>query len=345
MPPPNTARCGCPSNRRASSGAFRVTTIILGSRPTSSSPVFDGFDLVTLDHGRISTLQGSCLCCTTCHRARRGRLICSIRHPDVQRCRWYVEAIRESACGSVASNLTSLEDAMSLATPEAFADDPSLVWQFYHYRREVVRKAQPNRAHRALALLSATPSLLGPNTQSFRLVTQNVDGLSQRALAATAPPSARPIEMHGALRHVRCTACGAVREIEDGAPCAALAGTERFFAADDAQRAPAIPRAELPRCAEAGCGGLLRPGVVWFGEGVPLLDDIEAMIARECDLFCVVGTSSEVYPAAGFADTAGENGAQIAYFNIERTDGDSEADFVFVGPCEETLPRAFGVEI
>jgi len=230
---------------------------------------------------------------------------------------------------------------MELATPEAFADNPSRVWQFYNMRREKARGCAPNRAHLAIAKLFI-PDLLSsvsPGSQ-FHLITQNVDGLSLRALQElTANPSLscpeNLIEIHGRLFDTVCTACGDERENQDCPIATALAGTERILEAHETE--PEIPLVQLPRCAL--CSGLLRPGVVWFGEVPKRLEEIE-VLAREADLCLVVGTSSVVYPAAEIAETVQYEGGKVAVFNLERTPGDEEADFLFLGGCEETLPTA-----
>ncbi|KAK0213761.1 DHS-like NAD/FAD-binding domain-containing protein [Armillaria fumosa] len=236
-------------------------------------------------------------------------------------------------------------DATLLATPEAFHRDPSLVWQFYHYRRELVIKAKPNPGHRVLALLSSSPEILKRVAPSatFRLVTQNIDNLSTRALPPNAPLSARPMEMHGNICRTRCTRCSHV-EVNTKSPiCPALAGTERFFETRvNHAKDPVIDEKDLPRCTR--CGGLLRPDVVWFGEGVRDLEEIASMVDKECDLFLVVGTSAEVLPSGIFGDIVRGNGGRVAVFNIEKTYTDRIAEFSFQGPCEETLVKAFGLE-
>jgi NAD-dependent deacetylase len=149
-------------------------------------------------------------------------------------------------------------DPTELATPEAFTDDPLTVWRFYAWRREVAARAKPNPAHYALAALEA-------ERPGFRLVTQNVDGLHERA------GSRRVVRLHGSLWRLRCTREG--RELED---------TRAEF--------DSLP----PRCE---CGAVLRPGVVWFGEALPTQALAEAEgAARESELALVCGTSSLVYP-------------------------------------------------
>lgn len=143
-----------------------------------------------------------------------------------------------------------------LATPEAFARDPLLVWEWYEWRRTLVRDAKPNAAHLAIAKL---PDVL--------VVTQNVDGLHQRA------GSKDVIELHGNLFRVRC-----VRE------------EVRHDASDAFTDLP-------PHCT---CGALLRPDVVWFGELLPAgAFERAARAVRDADLLLVIGTSGVVFPAAG----------------------------------------------
>lgn len=164
-----------------------------------------------------------------------------------------------------------------LATPEAFRNDPRLVWEWYDWRRAVVAKAQPNPAHRALAALEAS-------CPSFTLITQNVDGLHRRA------GSQRVLEVHGTLWRVRCTGCGAE--------------------ADDLRVPLPIP----PRC--DACAGLLRPGVVWFGESLPPdVFDGAWQAAKDADLFLAIGTSAVVEPAASLIRLAAERGAAIVEIN------------------------------
>lgn len=188
-----------------------------------------------------------------------------------------------------------------LATPEAFARDPRLVWEWYAWRRERIAPLQPNAAHRAIAALEARVPV-------FLLATQNVDRLHQAA------GSRRIAELHGSLWVVRCVACG--REEEDRR----------------------VPLPELPpRC---GCGGLLRPGVVWFGESLPA-EAVEAAFAagQAADVVLVVGTSSVVYPAAAIAPIARQRGAFVVEVNPEATPLTRLADAALQGPAAEIVPR------
>lgn len=181
-----------------------------------------------------------------------------------------------------------------LATPEAFARDPRLVWEWYGWRREVVAGCRPNAAHHALARWALRRS-------GVRIVTQNVDGLHTLAGAdagAAGPPAAHPIELHGSLFRVRCTAC-----------------PERYPHRDPID---ASSRETLPRCRE--CAGPLRPDVVWFGEPLPEEALLEAFArARRADACLVVGTSAVVYPAAGVAAAAHAAGAAVVEVNPDPT--------------------------
>lgn len=191
--------------------------------------------------------------------------------------------------------------AEDLATPEAFARDPRTVWEWYGWRRDLVRQAEPNPAHHALVDLAHT-------VEHVEIITQNVDGLHARA-GGDLPLH----ELHGSLFLLRCTRCGAERPDHDPGP----------------------PPGSMPHC---GCGGLQRPGVVWFGE--PLDPDVFAagvQAARSCDVLLVVGTSGTVHPAAGLARVAHEHGAFVADFNLEAGPTHDAIDVVVPGPCEETL--------
>ncbi len=195
-----------------------------------------------------------------------------------------------------------------LATPEAFEQDPRLVWEWYDWRRSVVHKAQPNAGHRALAELERRAANKTGGAGSFTLITQNVDGLHDRA------GSRNTVKLHGDIWSVRCTACGAVE------------GNEQ------------VPLEPLPpRCR---CGGLLRPGVVWFGESLPAEEWERALEASgRAEVFLVVGTSAVVYPAAGLATVARRAEARIAVVNPEPTPLDPLAHWVLRGPSGEILPR------
>ncbi|KAL6298006.1 DHS-like NAD/FAD-binding domain-containing protein [Sparassis latifolia] len=247
-------------------------------------------------------------------------------------------------------------DATSLATPSAFAANPSLVWQFYHHRRVKALAATPNIAHDLLAKLAIPNFLktLAPMAKSFHLVTQNVDRLSVRALNSVAEQvpagskrADRPrmdciIEMHGKLFDVKCTTCNYCEGNLSSPLCPSLGEADAKLGDyhDAGSVANDIPESQLPRCPD--CGALARPGVVWFEEKPLRLDDINSIVYK-ADLCLVVGTSSTVYPAAGYAYRVKRHNGVVAVFNLEASSGDDLADFVFLGPCEVTLPHVLGV--
>jgi NAD-dependent deacetylase len=187
--------------------------------------------------------------------------------------------------------------AEDLATPDAFLRDPALIWRWYRWRRELVANAEPNPGHRALARLGALVPRL-------TLVTQNVDNLHQRA------GSQDVIEFHGNIFADRCFNDGSLQVVDD----------------DSA----------VPLCPD--CGGHLRPGVVWFGEAIPdVALDRSFAAAADCDVFLSIGTSAQVYPAAGLADIAGQNGATVIEINPQPAM--MSASFVLAGKSGEILPE------
>lgn len=220
------------------------------------------------------------------------------------------------------------------------------------------------------------PALADPARPPL-FITQNIDGLSPRALAALSSqlsPAAlklaeeRLIEMHGSIHTARCLQCKAVTPTPESYPGLSAAASD---SESDAPEALSAARAEpvgveaLPRCGGAWwngsnrygrCGGLLRPAVVWFGEAPEGMGEI-AKELNWTDLLIVVGTSSvvghvlvtardvlswygsgQVRPAAGYAEMVKKRGGRVAVFNLGRSEGDEEADFLFLGPCEQTLP-------
>ena len=218
-------------------------------------------------------------------------------------------------------------DATALARPEAFERDPSLVWEFYHHRRELVLTKEPNAAHLALVELERWMESRGKRCV---VVTQNVDELHRRA------GTKNLVELHGSLFRTRCYACARDEPNHDSPICEALRGRG---APDPEARSDPIPEEELPRCPR--CRRLLRPAVLWFGEQME--ESIFQEVLKEidvCDLCLVVGTSSLVYPAALFAPQAASNGAVVAEFNVEETPATQQFHFHFHGPCGEMLPRA-----
>jgi len=219
--------------------------------------------------------------------------------------------------------------AQELASPGAFHSNPSLVWEFYHHRREVMRSKYPNPAHKAIADCEKRLKALG---RKVTVITQNIDELHKRA------GSENILELHGTLFKTRCTKCGDVRENRDSPICSALSGKG---APDPSAQDARIPVEQLPRCQVDGCDGLLRPHVVWFGES---LDQTVLQAASqeldECDLCLVVGTSSVVYPAAMFAPQVAMRGVPVAEFNMEETPVTRQFGFMFQGPAGELLPEA-----
>lgn len=166
-----------------------------------------------------------------------------------------------------------------------------------HHEHTSAFKAKPNAAHHALAWLSIPENRLAvaPESTSFHIITQNVDGLSLKAAQTSADPStalSSIIEMHGAIADTICTSCKH-RESNTNSPiCEALRGTEaKLFKPDESE--DKIPAKDLPRCERPGCSGLLRPGVVWFGEAIDKLPEI-GDIVDAADMCLVVGTSSTV---------------------------------------------------
>ena len=212
---------------------------------------------------------------------------------------------------SAESGLATFRDAMTgiwsryrpedLATPEAFERQPEVVWDWYRWRRRQAAQAQPNPGHLALARLQAL-------LDDTLMVTQNVDGLHQRA------GSQDVIELHGSLLRDRCSRAGCGVEL----PC------------QDVPSPPACPE----------CGDSLRPAVIWFGE---LLPEDTLLTAREAagrsDLFFSVGTSSQVYPAAELALIAARAGAALVEINPSTTALTAHADFVIHAPARRGAAR------
>ncbi|XP_061739749.1 NAD-dependent protein deacylase sirtuin-5, mitochondrial [Nerophis ophidion] len=219
--------------------------------------------------------------------------------------------------------------AQELATPEAFSRNPSRVWEFYHYRREVMVTKNPNPAHLAIA---ECEEQLGRQGRKVTVITQNIDELHRRA------GSKNILEIHGSLFKTRCISCGHEASNYNSPICAALEGKG---APDPDTLDVQIPVQDLPRCNQAGCSGLLRPAVVWFGEALDsdILSQAEKVLDG-CDLCLVVGTSSVVYPAAMFAPQVAARGVPVAEFNMENTPATMRFKFHFHGPCGTTLPPA-----
>lgn len=190
-----------------------------------------------------------------------------------------------------------------LATPEAFARQPRLVWEWYDWRRQVIARCRPNAAHEVLTRWSRRPG--------FTLVTQNVDGLHERA--GTHPV----IRLHGSIWEMRCArACPA---------------------SPPSWRDDTVPLVDLPpRC--PWCGDLARPAVVWFGEALDPSVWRAALAATACDVFLTVGTSAIVYPAASLVHEGKARGAFTIEVNLEGTPASATVDLALHGPAEDVLP-------
>jgi len=190
--------------------------------------------------------------------------------------------------------------AEDLATPQAFARDPRLVWEWYNWRRELVATKKPNAAHYALTELEQ-------RVERFWLITQNVDGLHRTA------GSTRLSEIHGNIWRVRCTRCGSVEENRE------------------------VPIPILPSC--RACGGLLRPHIVWFGESLAEEDLHRSYASLEsCELLLIVGTSGVVYPAASFAPIAKAAGAFVVELNLDPTPNTEVVDLSLRGRAKDLVP-------
>ena len=192
-----------------------------------------------------------------------------------------------------------------VATPEAFAANPAFVQEFYNLRRQqlLLPSVTSNAAHHALAAFEQ--SFLG----EFTLVTQNVDNLHQRA------GSKHVFPMHGELLKARCVSCDSV-----------CGWSEDILA--------------VSTCGYCGGRGSLRPHIVWFGEMPLYMSAIEEVLER-CDLFVSIGTSSVVYPAAGFAQVARYNGATTVELNLEPSSHESKFDKAYYGLATQVVPNFF----
>lgn len=197
-------------------------------------------------------------------------------------------------------------DAVRLAEAGALARDPEAVWRMFAPWRAKARAAMPNAAHRAIAEVERR------TTASVTVITQNVDGLHQRA------GSSEVVELHGSLFRTRCVAC-------------ALAA----YPDDD-------PQPDAPRC--PSCGACARIDVVLFGEPIPAAAEWEAKKAlRDCDLFIAAGTSGSVAPASSFVRSAEYEGARTLLVNLDPMAPRNPAfGEEILGRAEEILPELLG---
>ena len=190
-------------------------------------------------------------------------------------------------------------DVMRLATIDAFYDNPKLVWEWYNERRRNIFAAQPNLGHKAIAELEEYAQVA--------VLTQNIDGLHQKA------GSSRVLELHGSIVKIKCSVC----DFEDEM-------TNEF--------------SEIPPLCR--CGNMLRPDVVWFGEALP--QDVwqkAIILAEQCDLMVIAGTSLVVSPANTLPIYAKENNAILIEVNPEETEMSSKMDLSIRDTSASTLPE------
>jgi NAD-dependent deacetylase len=187
-----------------------------------------------------------------------------------------------------------------LATPRGFARDPKFVWQWYEERRRNIAETKPNAGHHALVALEN-------RAEQFTLITQNVDGLHDLA------GSKNLIKLHGDIWTLRCTKC-------------------------NKEKVDRTELADLPPYCD--CGGMLRPGVVWFGEMLPegVIEKASAAVVS-ADVLIVAGTSAQVYPAAALIPLALRSRAAVIEVNPEETDFSSDVTFGLRGPSATILPQ------
>jgi NAD-dependent deacetylase len=201
-------------------------------------------------------------------------------------------------------------DPAKLATPEAFAHDPTLVWDWYRERRQRIRSAQPNPAHQAIVKLAA-------HADEFLLVTQNVDDLHLRAESEGQRLSRNKIvQIHGDIFETRCSRCQCSRREQEE---------------EDSN---------LPRCTD--CGELMRPGVVWFGEQLDLrkIEQVENYLARaSCDVVIVAGTTAAFGYIIDWALRARDPDGQLIEVNPDPTPLSRFATHLIREPAGIALPR------
>lgn len=190
-------------------------------------------------------------------------------------------------------------DFRKLATPEGFAEDPRLVWEWYQLRQVEMLKAIPNPAHEVISRMEA-------HFPEFSVLTQNIDGMHARA------GNRNVVELHGNIWRMRCVRDGMMVSLDS-------------------------PVKEIPPLCQ--CGSLMRPDVVWFGEQLSSAVVEEASrVARESEVMFVIGTSAVVYPAAALPVITKNSGGLVIEVNVEPTDVSSYADTSLFGPAGELLP-------
>lgn len=189
-----------------------------------------------------------------------------------------------------------------LASFDAFMKNPDMVWEWYQYRRKIVKETGPNNGHIAIKEFQDLFS-------DVSVVTQNVDNLHNRVGSKTV------YELHGNIERNYCVDC------------------ETFYNSPEVTFSERVPKCEK-------CGGLIRPDIVWFGEMLP--QDVFAnseKAASQCDVCFIVGTSAVVYPAAYIPITARENGAYLVEVNIEESNISNQVDCFLKGKAGEVLPE------
>jgi NAD-dependent deacetylase len=221
-------------------------------------------------------------------------------------------------------------DPARLATPEAFARDPKLVWEFYRERRQRIRNAQPNAAHVAITRLAQ-------QADEFLLVTQNVDDLHARA----GLPKEKMVQIHGDIFVTRCSRCDFSYGGRGGSPeppgaCVVQPTNRRLRSI----AATFEKDADLPKCPE--CHALVRPGVVWFGEQLPRneLERVENFLdGGACDLVIVAGTTATFGYIIDWALRGSRDGAELIEVNPEETPLSRFATRLVREPAAIALPR------
>ncbi|CAL8075234.1 unnamed protein product [Orchesella dallaii] len=196
----------------------------------------------------------------------------------------------------------------TLAAMSKFKENPSLVWEFYHYRREIVLMKRPTLAHLHLAEVEKRFELAN---KKFVIITQNIDELHTRA------GSKNVVELHGSLFKTQCTECGIISQNFNSPICPALLDKG---SAEEGTPDAAIPTKLLPTCNVLGCNGLQRPYIIWFDED-PTPENMDQSYdwLNNCDLCLVIGTSSVVDPANEFGPLVAARGVPVAEFNLEMT--------------------------
>ncbi len=189
-----------------------------------------------------------------------------------------------------------------LASMDAFLKNPDLVWQWYQFRRDLMRDITPNAAHYVLADMEA-------KVEDFTLSTQNIDGLHIRA------GSQHVLELHGNISRNRCNSCGKL--------------IEHSFE-------------EEKKAVHCECGGFVRPDVVWFGETLPAKPLYDSFAAAErADVYLSIGTSAVVQPAASLPLEAKNYNAYVVEINLEPTEISSLVDEQYHGPAGSLLPELY----